>query len=398
MTPPRWWPFLALFFLVGILFQNYLLTAFVLILAASSGFALWWRNHSLDRVTFRRKFHYRRGFPGEVIELRTEVENRKLLPLSWLKIWDAIPSAVGPEDDRFLTLTHIPEQGLIESVFSLRWFERDWRVYRLLLRKRGLYRVGPPRLESGDLFGLFEKAQELEWSEFLTVFPTPLPFEALKLPPDDPFGDRRTRRRLFEDPNQPMGVRDYCPEDEFRRVHWPATAHTGNLQVKVYQPVSAQVMVVCLNVSTFPRYWEGIYPALLEHLLRVSATVLQQGVRDGYRVGLISNGTLAHADQPFRVPPGRSRDQLAHLLTALAGVTPIVTGPFDRFLMSEIPHLPYGATLVVVTALLTSEIQEALLRSKQHGRRLSILYFGVQPPPEMQGIPVIHRPFVETQS
>ena len=130
-----------------------------------------------------------------------------------------------------------------------------------------------------------------------------------------------------------MGVRDYHPEDDFRRMHWPATAHTGQLQVKVYQPASAQVMMVCLNVSTLAHYWEGILPELLEHLVRVTASIVQQGLQDGYRVGLVSNGCLAHADQPFRVPPGRSPDQLAHLLSTLAGVTPLVTGSFDRFLI-----------------------------------------------------------------
>ena len=32
-----------------------------------------------------------------------------------------------------------------------------------------------------------------------------------------------------------------------------------------------------------------------------------QAVEDGYSVGLFSNSCLAHADQPFRIPPGRSR-------------------------------------------------------------------------------------------
>lgn len=393
MAPPRWWPFLGLFFLIGILLRDYPLVAFVILLAVISGLALGWRKAALKGLDYRRKLHYRRGFPGETIELRVQVENRKPLPLSWVKAQDALPAAVGPSDEQLLTLTHIPELGLLESVFSLRWFERDRRDYELLLRKRGLYRIGPLALASGDLFGLFEISREDEYYDYLTVFPTPLPFDELRLPSDDPFGDRRSRRRLYEDPNQPMGVRDYHPEDDFRRIHWPATAHTGQLQVRVYQPISARVMVICLNVSTFSRYWEGIYPDLLEHLLSVTATLAQQGLRDGYRVGLISNGTLAHADQPFRVPPGRSREQLAHLLSVLASVTPIVTGSFDRFLMAEAPRLPFGATLVVVTALLTPEIQEALLRLKEHGHRLTIFSFSDQVPQEIPGMTIYHRPF-----
>ena len=136
-------------------------------------------------------------------------------------------------------------------MFSLRWFERARRSYILLFRKRGIYAIGPARLDSGDLFGIFEQVKEVGPNQTLTVFPTLLPFSEMGFPAEDPFGDRRSRRRLFEDPNRPMGVREYRPEDSFRRIHWPATARTGQLQVKVYQPTSGQVMMVCLNVSTF---------------------------------------------------------------------------------------------------------------------------------------------------
>jgi uncharacterized protein (DUF58 family) len=288
---------------------------------------------------------------------------------------------------------------LLVNLFSLRWFERARRNYSILLRKRGVYRLGPAKLESGDLFGLFEKAGEGDADtatlDTVTVFPEPLPFRELRLPTEDPFGDRSARRRLYEDPNRPMGVRDYHPEDDFRHIHWPATAHTGDLQVKVYQPISARVMVICLNVSTFPHYWEGTYPGLLEHLVRVTATLVQRGLEDGYQVGLVSNGCLAHADQPFRVPPGRSPKQEARLLEVLAGVTPFATASFERFLMAEISRLPYGATVVIVTGLTTSALVETIFRIKQHGWRITLLTFAPGDPPDIPGVSVIHQPYIE---
>jgi uncharacterized protein (DUF58 family) len=287
----------------------------------------------------------------------------------------------------------VPTLGLLDSLFSLRWYERDQRHYSLLLRQRGLFPIGPARLESGDMFGIFEQVREDQEQDFLVVFPTQQPLETLRLPTDDPFGDRRAHRRLYEDPNLPMGIRDYHPEDDFRRLHWPATAHTGALQVKVYQPVSAQVMVACLNVSTFPHYWEGTYPELLEYLLSVTASIVQHGLEEGYRVGLISNGTLAHADQTFRIMPGRSKDQLARLLTVLASVTPITTGSFDRFLISEIPRLPYGATLVIITGMINAALEEAILRLKQHGRRINLLCFAQEAPAPIPGVRIFHQPF-----
>lgn len=370
-----------------------LLMTFTTMLLVVFGLAIWWQRRSLDGVTYQRRPHYRRSFPGEQVELRLEVENRKLLPLSWLRIQDRWPAAIGPEDEDALAPSHNPGQGYLTNVFSLRWFERARRNYTLLFRKRGIYQVGPAQLQSGDLFGLFEVTKEQGPTELLTVFPQLLPFKDLHLPADDPFGDRRSHRRLYEDPNQPIGVRDHHPEDSFRRVHWPATAHTGELQVKVYQPTSANVLVVCLNVSTFSHHWEGTYPELLEHLIKVAATLVEKGIQDGYRVGLIANGCLAHADQPFRIPPGRSPKQLATLLEALAGVTPVVTASFERFLIKEVPRISYGATLLIVTGVTSPELGEALVQLRQHGRHITLLSFAEQSPPAIPKIRTFHIPF-----
>jgi uncharacterized protein (DUF58 family) len=381
--------------MVGMVLKEPFLITLSAALLVILGVAWWWHTRSLENVVYQRKFHFTRGFPDEQIELEVTAENRKLLPLSWLRVQDDWEKAVGPIDEEVLAPSHIPERGFLTNIFSLRWFEKARRTYTLLLRKRGIYAIGPARLDSGDLFGIFETHQEVGRKEYLTVFPTILPFANLEFPAEDPFGDRKSRRRIFEDPNRPMGVRDYHPEDGFRRVHWPATARTGELQVKVYQPTTGQVMMVCMNVSTFTRQWEGIYPELLEYLIQVAATLINEGIREGYKVGLVANGCLAHADQPFRIPPGRSPQQLAVLLQALAGVTSVVTGNFERFLLREIPRVQYGATLVILTAVTTPELASTLIQLKQHERRITLYSVAQDAPPTIPGIRVIHQPFKE---
>jgi uncharacterized protein (DUF58 family) len=391
----RWLPLLVFFVYIGLILRQPFILALAATLAVLLGVASWWRKHALDGVIYNRRFHYTRAFPGEKFPVRIEIENKKLLPLSWLRVEDPWPKAVGPEDEDILAPSHVQDQGFLTHAFSLRWYERSRRTYMLLYRKRGIYKIGPSRLESGDLFGLYEQSQHGTEKEQLTVFPQVLPISELELPPENPFGEQRSRRRLFEDLNRPMGVRDFHPEDEFRRVHWPATARVGELQVKVFQPTSAQVMVVCLNVSTYHRYWEGVYPALLERILSVAATLVDAGVHKGYRVGLISNGCLSNSDQPFRIPPGRSPQQLSHLLQALAGVTPVVVAPFERFLLREIPRVPYGATLVVLSAVTSAELIETLSRLKRHERQITLFSLAEEAPPTLPGIRSVHMPFVE---
>ncbi len=396
MAGRGWWIFLIALFLLGLGLQEYLLSALAAMLAMVSGLAHWWRERSLDQVYYHRRLYYTRGFPGETIALNIEVENKKLQPLSWLFTEDTWPVSVAPVEPNVVTPTEFPEVVKLINLFSLRWNEKARRSYTLELRKRGVYALGPVKLESGDLFGIFSHSRQDEQTDLLTVFPEPLPPEFLGLPANDPFGDRRSRRKLFEDPSLPMGVREYRPEDDFRRVHWPATARVGSLQSKVYQPISGKVLVICLNVSTMIHTWQGYLPELLEHLVRVTAGLAQLGLQDGYRVGLVSNGCLAHADQPFRVSPGRSPGQLASLFATLAAVTPIVSDDFERFLSMEVTHLPYGATLVVVTGLVTPTLPETLLKIKRHGHLITLFTYEHKPPPWIPGIQVYHHPFYET--
>jgi len=390
----RRWLYLLSFVLIASLFARIpflaaLSTALIVVISLSA----WWRDHVLQGIDYQRRFHFTRGFPSEKIELNLKVENRKLLPVSWLRVVDPWPRAVAPEDENLLAPSHASDQGYLVNLFSLRWFERARRTYSLLLWKRGVYPVGPARLESGDLFGIYQKSTSAGKIEKITVFPDLLPIPELDLPAESPFGERKSRRRLFEDTNRPMGIREYHPEDSFRRIHWPATARTGELQVKVYQPTSAQVMVVCLNVSTYARYWEGVYPDLLERLVSVAATLAYRGMENGYRVGLLSNGCLSNSDQPFRISPGGSRQQLAHILETLAGVTSITMAPFERFLLHEVPKVPYGSTLVIVTAITPPGLAETLVKLKRHERRMTLISLAVEPPAAVPGVHCIHLPF-----
>ena len=395
METDRWLLLLGAFFLLGLVLHSpyivALSTAVIFVLLV----AHWWQAHSLDGVAYKRRFHFKRGFPGERNPVRMEIENHKFLPLSWLRIQDPWPKVVGPEDETVLAPTHIEDAGMLTILVSLRWYERTRRSFMLLFRKRGVYKVGPAVLESGDLFGIYQTKASVGPKEAITVFPALLPLEELNFPAENPFGDSKSRRRLFEDPNRPVGVREYHPEDGFRRVHWPATARTGQLQVKVYQPISAQVLAICLNVSTFSRHWEGYHPTLLERMVSLTATYAQLGLQAGYQVGLFSNGCLSNSDQPFRIPPGRSQQQLAHLLTALAGVTPFTMTSFENFLLREMHAIPYGARLLIITSIITPELEETLLRLKKHERRVTLVSLAKTPPPALPGIHRIHLPFYD---
>jgi uncharacterized protein (DUF58 family) len=341
-------------------------------------------------VIYRRDLSHTRAFPGETIRLTLWIENRKLLPVLWLRIQDEFPRAVTPiapdTEESLLAPSHEPERGYLLSLLSLRWYEGLRRHYTLVCGKRGVYNLGPVRFLSGDPFSLFQSRRQEGGAQHLVVYPRVLPLRDLGIPAKAPFGETRAPRELFRDPSRIMGCRDHRPYDGFRHIHWKATARQSDLKVKVYEPTVSLSVVICLNVATFPYPWQGFRSELLEHAIVVAASLAGYAVERRYVVGLVANGAMPHADQPLKVLPGRSPHQLSRMLEVLAGVTPFATSSIERLLRDESPELPWGATLVVVTAVVTDELRATLTRLREAGRRLVLI--GVdngrpQPPPSV---------------
>jgi uncharacterized protein (DUF58 family) len=231
----------------------------------------------------------------------------------------------------------------------------------------------------------------------LIVYPPVKPLEAIGLDAKDPFGDIRVHQRLYEDPNRIMGVREHRPDDSFRHIHWKATAHTGALQVRQYEPTRTQSLVLCLNIASFDEPVHGIWPAMVEYVIEVAASLASWAVEQRYAVGLIANATLAQTDRPLRTQPSRSRDQLLNLLETLAGISYFVTGDYARFLVAESSRLPWGATLVAITGLINDSILASLIQLRESGRRIVLIVLGRTPAPYLPGILTYHFPIAEEE-
>jgi hypothetical protein len=90
--------------------------------------------------------------------------------------------------------------------------------------------------------------------------------------------------------------------------------------------------------------------------------------------------------------PGRSPDQLTRILELLAAVTGYVTMPMGRFLLRESPSLPWGATLVVVTPVVTDELLASILQLRSAGRQMVLVSLAKETPPDLHGVLTHHLP------
>ena len=389
------WIALALLILIaGVIDgRNPALIALGMVLMIVLGAGTIWKNLALVGVIYRRSFDRTHVFPGEPVEMTITVTNHKRLPLTWLRFQDSLP--VSPETENVLmrSLGETTDVYLLVNSFSMHAREEVQRHTTFRFQSRGFYRLGPTIYQSGDIFTLFRVEREYENRDTLVVYPRIYPLQELGLPAKEPFGDLKILRSLFTDPIRTRGVRDYQPQDRFRDVHWKATARRGELQTKVYDPSTSMTLAVFLNVATMPRHWMGFYPEVMERTVSVAASVASYGTEQGWGVGLYANGAFPNSDQSIRVPPGRSPDQLSHVLEALAAVTEFATSAIEVMLLRQSPNLPWAATIVLVTAVVTDEIMVALLRLQEAGRRVFLLSLADDPPPaELGNILSYHLP------
>lgn len=381
-----WIPLAILFLIIGYFAdRNAAMLALGAVLLLIVGVSTLWKNVALLGVTYERKFDRTRAFPGEPINMVIEVGNDKLLPLTWLQFRDDLP--VSPEVNSYISQTASKLRGkyVLYNTFSMQAREKTSRETQLIFPHRGYYTLGPVTYESGDVFTLFTIERQHEDLDRLIIYPQIWPLEELGLPAKEPFGDVKVHRSLFTDPIKTQGIRDYQPQDRFRDVHWKATARKGSLQTKVYDPSTGMTLAVFLNVATFERHWMGFDPEVLERAISVAGSMANYGFEQGWGIGVYANGSVPGSDQPIRVPPSRSPDQLSHVLEALAAVTEFATGSIELMMLRESPRLPWVSTVVLITAVVTDDILVTLVRLKEAGRRIVLVSLADEPPPNNLG-------------
>jgi len=350
----------------------------VLALLIAAAISRLWELACLTGVEYRRRFASLRVPFGDQIEMEIEVVNRKLLPLSWLEIEDEIPRELQPARGS-IRPSHKPGRARLCSLLALRPYERIRRRYSIPCLARGEHLFGPVLLRSGDLFGFATREQLLELEDVLIVYPRIVPLAELGLPARYPLGELRTQSWLFEDTSRVAGAREYRPDDSLRRVHWPASARAQQLQSRVYDATTSHKLAIFLNVDTSesPTWNHGYDPEVLELSITAAASIASWGIQQGYQTGIYTNGMhLNSGTGDVIVEPGRSTDHLEKILLALGRLQPVAGQRFEELLARESPRLPFGSTLVVVTAALLPAIRGEIQAIRARGHAVSVILTG----------------------
>jgi uncharacterized protein (DUF58 family) len=221
---------------------------------------------------------------GDVVAVVVQVRNRGLLPIPWVLLEDLLPRhAFMPPPARL----EMEGSRLQLSMFGSRG--KQSVLYQLHCRGRGYFQIGPLVLETGDLFGLHRRYRVVTAPHFLMVYPEIVPLLGYDVASRRPLGEVRMSFRLYEDPTRIAGVRGYVPGDPYNRIHWRATARTGALHCKVYEPstIAGATILLDFHQDSFDPKHE---PYRSELVITASASIAHALYQMGEQVGLVTNG------------------------------------------------------------------------------------------------------------
>jgi uncharacterized protein (DUF58 family) len=182
--------------------------------------ASWvWTRLNRRGLEVRREVSPTQAQVGQIIRETIELRN-----LSWVrKLWLEV------RDQSSLPGHHVGAVVTLPGRKSKRWQVRTRCIHR------GLYRLGPTVVVTGDPFGLFQTSQVLEGRGEILVFPPTVPLSQFGLKSGELPGGLRTERRAFHSTPNAVGIREYTPGDPTNRIHWAVSARNQKLMVKEFE-------------------------------------------------------------------------------------------------------------------------------------------------------------------
>ncbi len=308
---------------------------------------------------------------GQECAVQIRLDNRDSLTIPWVLIDDAIPqqALVGPPPALAL-------EGNNLRICSVPAKASRVIAYKLTALRRGYFQIGPTVAETGDLLGLHRKFRLLTRPTYLLVLPKLIPLAGYDVASSRPVGEVQVTYRLLEDPTLISGIRQYRNGDPLRSIHWRATARTGELQCKQYQPtsVAGATVVLDLHRESNPDHHEPIRSDLA---VTAAASICHTLLQMQQQFGLVSNGrdaadrfaetsdeaeyaSLADAQRqvamrgssdrlrPTVLPTGRGAEHFTQVHRLLARLERTDGLRLQELLLEARSQLPRDATVLVI--------------------------------------------------
>lgn len=332
--------------------------------------------YGLKSLSCTRAFSRPAVFEGEEAELVEVVRNDRSIVIPWLLVESRISPYIrlGKQENLFVS-------GEMHycSQFTLLPYQQIRRRHRVRFLHRGSYNLGNASLTAGDIMGFFQFQRTQELNVPVLVYPHLLELDELPIPMSRMLGELTRRQQLLQDPFLVRGIRPYQPGDPVRDIHWPATARTGDVHVRIHDYSARTKLLVVLNGQRSERQWHAHLSdqdaEVIEHGVTLAATVCIRALRDGLASGFAAN--LPMDGEPDNKPTlylpedGEAREE--KLLAAFARLKILRAQDFVAMLRDLKAYS--GLDLLVLSCYDSEGIQNAIGELRRSGNQVTFQLF-----------------------
>lgn len=245
------------------------------------------------KLTVGLRFDRDHVFCGENASLVETIVNDKYLPLPVLEVGFDMSRYLAFSSDENATVSDMTYR---RDIFTASVRQRITRVLPFKAKKRGYYTIRSTTVNSYDLMMQEKYVTHLEQDTELYVLPGRLSVSEINIPYSKIMGMLVSRRRVYDDPFEFAGIRDYRRTDPMKHINWKASARNGSLLVNLHESTLSQKVVILLDS-------EGEGSAMVDTLNEVSfsiaAELAERMLRDGISVTILGNGADVLTGKPL---------------------------------------------------------------------------------------------------
>lgn len=350
------------------------IVVYLLVLAVVYSIWVLTLKHGLKSLSCTREFSRQAVFEGEEAELIEVVRNDKPFFIPWLRVESRISPYIrlGRQDN-----LHVTGEMYYCSLFTLMPYQQIRRKHRVRFLHRGAYDLGNASLTAGDLLGIknYQRTQSLRVP--VLVYPRLLDETEVPLPMSRMLGELSNRRQLLQDPFLVRGIRPYLPGDPVRDIHWPATARTGDVQVRIHDYTTRTKLLVVLNTQLEDVQWQNHLPEnqepIIEYGISLAATLCVQALQNGLASGFAANMPLGDIPDSTLLLPADGAVREEELLAAFARLTIRRTEPFPALLESLSTYT--GLDILLLSTYDSESIQAEIQQLRRCGNQVTLHLF-----------------------
>lgn len=250
----------------------------------------WYRGLSVQ-LAFGDRFIYE----GDTSFLKEIVINDKLLPLPALEVGFSTGRNLEFLNDARANSTST-DQCYRCDVFSFLFHQKVIRTLPFAAHKRGVYQIGGTSVMAYDFFFRSGYYMDIPQQAVLYVYPRQVDTRRITMIYQAVTGMILSRSRLYPDPFEFSGIRDYRKEDPMRHINWKASARTGKLMVNQFDSTTSISLTIIFDLEDRLILK---YDNLVEETIRITSSLAALFVKNRMPFGILSNAVDDTIDAPF---------------------------------------------------------------------------------------------------